>query len=262
MRKTINKKSQLINQKKAIWPNPKLIELSLIIEITEISKRLSDCISALGEYGIVPVLPQTWLEILRDIKRSDEFILKLSPRIKPDIFSFMEKQQTPKEFLNNEFKDIGKTNIEKQESLEVYLIGCVKLLHLYDRKMYSLATDRDKMQMFLSEHLLLKNSCEALGYWKAKLEEMKRNKKGGGEKMKRRGEDNKEAIKIILAELKIKSLLVFKKDRELRDRFMTKAKEKTKDEQYNLPLSEKRIMDIARNVLKDEGTSLDTKPAA
>lgn len=262
MRKTINKKSNLIDQKKAIWPNPKLIEIMVMLEITEISKRLSDCISALGEYGNVPMFPQAWFEILHDIKRSDEFVLKLSPRIKPGIFSFKEKQQTPKEFLDNEFKDIGKANIEKQESLEVYLIGCIKLLHLYDEKIYSLATDKDKMMMLMSEHLLLKNSCEAIGYWTAKLEEMKRNKKGGGEKMKSRGENNKGAIKIVLAELKIKSLLVFKKDRELRDRFMTKAKEKTKDEQYNLPLSEKRIMDIARNVLKDEGTSLDTKPAA
>lgn len=250
MRKTIKIQANPIDQIKAIWPNPRFIETWVWIEITETAKRLSECISALEEYGIVPTSPETLLKVLRDIK-SDKLVLKLSPSIKPDCLSFVEKQQTPKEFLINEFKDIAKTKIDKEKSLEVYLISCAKLLYLYGENMFPLATDEDKTMMFMSEHLIIKKSCEAMGYWAAKLEEMKRNKKGGGAKMKRRGEDNKGAIKKALAELGIKSLLVFKKNRKLRDRFMTKAKEKTKDEQYNLPLSEKRIMDIARNVLKD-----------
>lgn len=121
---------------------------------------------------------------------------------------------------------------------------------------------KDIITFFKLEQLLRGAAFEAIGYWTAKLEKKKGSKEGGGKAVKEQGDKNKEAIRKVIADLEITSLTVFRKDKELRNNFYKKSKEKTSDERYKPPvsLSEKRISDIARAILKEQGAGLDTKP--
>lgn len=156
-----------------------------------------------------------------------------------------------------------------QNILEEYYTGENKDLSQLNRACLLLGSYNYKnmkqkdIVIFLNIESLLRGvCCEANGYWTAKLEEKKRNKTGGARQVKEQGKRNKEAIRKVIADLEITSLTAFRKDKELRDKFYEKSREKTKDARYKPPvsLSEKRISDIARAILKEQGAGLDTKP--
>lgn len=154
-----------------------------------------------------------------------------------------------KEILNRYITDKNK-NMD-QLSLACYAITSYN---------YKNIAVKDIIRLLTIQRLVRDFAFESIGYWTAKLEENTRNKTGGAKIMKEQGNKNQEAIKNIIAELGIKSLLAFKKDKALRDNFYKKAKEKTFDKKHKVSLSEKRISDIARKILKEQGASLDTKP--
>lgn len=128
-------------------------------------------------------------------------------------------------------------------------------LHLLSATCMVLYYSKDKAKQaheigtfFELEHHLTKQSCEAIGYASAKLEEMKRNKINPENK----GKVNKDAIKKVLEDLNITSLSAFRGDKDLRIRFYEMAKEATKavDKKHDQELSPKRIADLAREILK------------
>lgn len=96
-----------------------------------------------------------------------------------------------------------------------------------------------------------------IGYWQAKLTEKDRRHRGA-ETMKIKGNKNKEAIGKALKKFGIPSLTQFRYDKNLREKFYQEAAEATKeiDTKWSLPLSPKRIGDIAREILMIP----DTKP--
>jgi hypothetical protein len=113
---------------------------------------------------------------------------------------------------------------------------------------YKHLNEKDLIKFDAIERNLLSAACEEIGYWKAKLEEKMRNQKGGANTKKRLGAKNKEAIGIIINELRIKSFTLFKKDKKLRNLFFEKVKEKTG------LTSENRIFVIGRECIKEKAT--------
>jgi hypothetical protein len=153
------------------------------------------------------------------------------------------------------FKDI-----HRREYLGLIGRACLLLAIIGDEQEYKKMSNDDKVRFVLFERSVRGRASEVLGIWTHGYVIRKKNKDGGGKTRHEDGEKNKEAIKEVLAELNIKDkdLNIFKKDKKLRAEFMAKAKDKTKslDERHRTPLSEKTILDIARNLLKEQ----DTKP--
>ncbi len=112
---------------------------------------------------------------------------------------------------------------------------------------YNQLTDQEKEKFLFYKNALIAKAHEAIGFWKAKLEEKIRNSH------ENKGKRNKEAIKYILEEMKITSLTVFRSNKNLKEIFLSKAKEATKinDQEHEQPLGEKTIMDYARNELAE-----------
>lgn len=76
----------------------------------------------------------------------------------------------------------------------------------------------------------------------------------GANKKKEIGSKSREAITKALEDLKIPNLQYFRKHKDVRDKFLKSTKEETDK------LSPKRIYDLARGILKEKGTDLNTKP--
>ncbi len=101
------------------------------------------------------------------------------------------------EIINKVFsKQIGAINTRERKSLETFLICCLNIDYLYSPEIFDKATNREKSLIIMIDDVLVKTSLEALGYWTAKLEEMKRNKKS----VKKRT-DTKEDYKAKLKEM-------------------------------------------------------------
>lgn len=72
----------------------------------------------------------------------------------------------------------------------------------------------------------------------------------GANAMKAKGRANNTAIAMVLADMRIKSLSVFRKDKKLRETFLERAKKATHDPIHGGCLSTDRINKIARSHLK------------
>jgi hypothetical protein len=134
---------------------------------------------------------------------------------------------------------------DDNKDMEVLSLAC-SILGGYKYKNMKLS---EIMFFFSLEEILRNASYDAIGYWTAKLEEMIRNTHKG------QGKKNKEVIKRILEEMNITtSLTVFRSDKNLKNDFISKAKEETKkiDEKHNQPLDDKTIKDYARAILKEQ----------
>jgi len=75
----------------------------------------------------------------------------------------------------------------------------------------------------------------------------------GALKMRSLSDQKKQAIKNILAKYNIKGLQVFRSDKVLREKFMAECRSRTRDidKKNSLPLSDDRILKIAREIAKE-----------
>jgi hypothetical protein len=108
-------------------------------------------------------------------------------------------------------------------------------------------------KLLITEKVVSQNAHEALGYWTAKLEEMKKNKEHGAKAMQDKGDKNKEAIRQIMKEQNITSM-DFRSDKVKRKIFYETAKKRTEeiDTKNRQPLTESRIQKIGRQILEED----------
>lgn len=152
-----------------------------------------------------------------------------------------------------EFEDI---DIRDKESFKVVYDYFVIMEALYDKIRTEIYIDDitgyENMCFFLSQTAAQKY-FELIGYWTAKEENRINNP--GGLAMKKRGEKNREVIKVLLADLEIKSLGVFRTNKALRKKFYDMSKQLTDCD------SEDRISKIARLILNGKPVlTLQKKP--
>jgi hypothetical protein len=103
---------------------------------------------------------------------------------------------------------------------------------------------------------VINQSHECIGYWTAKAEEKSRNKRGGATAKEKQGQNHEGVIGKLLKELNISSLQSFRSKTDLRKDFLERVRASTD------LTSENRIFFIARKILKNKATALDTKPPA
>ncbi len=177
MEKNKSEKSNPVNREDLILQNPNALPIWHTIQIMELAKRLSECILAIEKYGDIPKIEEEMESIIHQLRRNAQFKIRVrTSKSNNDRISLLEKQAPPKDILNSAFKDLGKTNICEKESLERCLIYCLNLGYLCDPDNFLLATTTERIKILMMENLVIKKSCETLGYWTAKLEMMKQNK--------------------------------------------------------------------------------------
>jgi hypothetical protein len=139
-------------------------------------------------------------------------------------------------------RGVLKIKINELYSLVMLASACSVLSSVYRLNKESM--QENILKTFIAmEHRLTNKACEAIGYWTAKLEERRRNKEGGAQVKKEKGEKNKESIKKIMDDLGISSMN-FKNNKTLKEKFYNRAKKET-------GLYEKRISEIGRNISKE-----------
>ena len=276
--KTKGKKSNPVNQKDSQCSNLALHKWKSF-ELIIFGCRIKECADALCNYTKVPKAYETinlsstnfadaWKTNLKHLAGVYPDPDKLRfPMVDPELsllIAVFEKscaslkerfvielnQTTIKKVFDYIAELLRELDINKQESLGLLMESCADLCACGSD--YDMMKDNEKDRFMLLEHVLRSNACEALGYWTAKLEEMNRNKKISAKVMEDKGKKNKEAIKKVIEDLGITSLKVFRKDKKLRGHFYETALKKTIDRKYNASLSEKRIADIAREILKEK----------
>lgn len=150
-----------------------------------------------------------------------------------------------------------RADIHEMKCLVSLAAACSRLAMLRSKNM----STRQVLLFDMYEQIVTQKSYEAIGYWKAKLEEMARNKKST-KTLKERHKKNEEVIGKALTEFRIKSLLDFRGNKKtLKEPFILRAKSETHAKNGD-PLEEKTIMDIARSILKKKDTALDTRAPA
>jgi hypothetical protein len=243
-----NKSDKNINEKI-------LLEALLNLKATallDLTKRMIMCEKSLNEWGIIPTEVSIFYNLHKDkslLKEWDDINHKYQMDL--DVSS-ADGSLKLKSCFNLVKKILSKYLLDNNKNLHEPLKACA-LLGGYN---YKNMQTKDITTFFNIESLLRGACCEAIGYWTAKLEEKKRNKDIVDKTVVEQGRKNKEAIKNIIAEMKITSLTDFRKNKILRSSFLAKAQEKTKevDKKHNWPLSEKRIFDIARASIKEQKT--------
>ncbi len=189
--------------------------------------RLAQCLSALKKYSNIPkALETTDFSLNNFINVFQSFYEKFFPEMFPEIQSAMSEDDLRINFdhqwadhfiehmidesidrcekdLNNTttlsisdyiYKQLKEIDIYKQDCLIPLNKLCVYFLALGNN--YNEKTEDEKEKFILLEHIIRSQVCEALGYWTAKLEEMKRGKKN----VKKRT-DKKDEHKAILKEM-------------------------------------------------------------
>ncbi len=275
MRKNVRKKNEgkksTESQQNAIpffkyKPNESFYKFSIL------AYRLQECILALAEYSDFPnqedvtIFLNDELSQLQSEKKLKEYlkggalpepvrghdkINDFSRSILNVICGAAEKIHVGREHQDIYNDIIKNCDIRDEQSLTKLSHACI-ILSI--PRPIDITNEKNIKDVLSIEDLVMAKANEAIGYWTHKLEERKRNKKGGGYVVHGQGNRNKDAIRQVLVELKIKSLSVFRKDKSLRKSFYDKAAEITKeaDLKHKMPLSEKRISDIAREILKEQ----------
>ncbi|HOX91183.1 MAG TPA: hypothetical protein PK508_01805 [Candidatus Paceibacterota bacterium] len=224
-----------------------------------LANRLSRCRLALKEYGTVPTSQQLIDEISSRLKKAKEEKKSFEELIQLDkIKAFVSTHERKLDFdfddyYRNIFKNLGNENLYDSQILEVCGDYCHYLPMFASREgMWSEGFSKliDYMKL---ETYIIQISCEALGYWTAKLEERIKNETHGAKAMKDKGNKNKEAIRQVMKEQNITSM-DFRGDKNKREIFYETAKKRTKetDTRNKQSLTESRIQKIGRQILKED----------
>jgi hypothetical protein len=189
MKKNKSKKSNPANQED---------NASLLITIfwtKSLMERLSACLAKLEDYGDIPSFRESCFNIIKEYKTTGTIDFSKCELIEFDDLSFILEKPS-EEIINIIIEEAKQINIHISDSLASCIVFCMALLHLYKPAIRILLTEEDKIKLLIAERVAFQNAHEALGYWTAKLEEMKRNKKS----VKKRT-DTKEDYKAKLKEM-------------------------------------------------------------
>lgn len=219
--------------------------------VLDLSVRLYICVQSLRNYDDIPdIIDGTdYSKIVNDA--ANDCIA--FGRTTNDEISILNEVQLckihDKTSLNDAIKTLNKgqlCKIHNRASLEELSICCLIISDLYSSSIDLDTKDADKYITTVNPlaDSIIGKSHEAIGYWTAKLEEKKRNMEGGAKKKAEKGNANRDAIKVILSELGLTSLSVFRQDKKLRSEFFTRTERATDK------LSQGRISKIARALLK------------
>jgi hypothetical protein len=248
---------EIVGNKKRMffkWNSRSYLEFK-IEDASELGMRLLLCEISLRDYEDMPDRIR-----VEDFIRNNEFVAPLGVKAFDDTY-YDHFSST-----DDAFKIIEKycqCTIYERTSLMELFHCCMAITWLYDHCYGRNATDELITKVTVYDHSITAKSHETIGYWTARAEEMRRNKKISGARAKEIGDINKDCIDRLMKELNISTLNALRGKKKLRTLFIERAKSGTKrpkpDGSETEGLSEKRILDIARSSLK-KVNALNAKP--
>ena len=175
-------------KKKSATVNPEILPVANLdsllkwkaLQLIVLGHKIFVCMFALKEYSNFPSDLAVYRHIYESSKTNQENTVTLIATKCADL-----NINTLQECFNYVEENIKKSKIYERQSLEFLNLSCWILgVHSYEKDIQ----EKDMIKFVHLEQILRNISCEAIGYWTAKLEEMKHGKNNAHKRTEKKEE--------------------------------------------------------------------------